>query len=325
MSILAALLGGGSALLGGAISGIGQQRAAEAQLQARLDAINAANSAREGLFGSAIGGSFLGGYGTEDIFGTRVDPEAALYNPVDITESQAQTIAGNLQNFPAIGILTDLTNEFIDEQAMNRLNRLFPGATENIGQIGENTSALLRGELPADVVSEIINDTQSIGGQLGTPGTSSSQTLKHLGLNRLQAIQQGQSMFSSFVDLANRSISPVGNQLRPQDHFLNPSERMQADIHQAELEQQGRLSSAILAAAPDPAAAGLFNAELTAQMMNAGMTAGAGAGINTGIGAATLGAGISNAGSLAASFLMQPRGGGFQPAVQPSTVNNYYS
>lgn len=321
-AIAAAVIAGGASLAGSAISARGQQQAAEAQIQARLDAINAANTAREGIFGDVAAGRFLGQFGFEDTFGTRVDPEAALYHPVDITESQREAIQGNLDNFDLSAALADQSNQFIDEQALARLDRVFPGATENIGQIGENTTALLRGELPPDLLAEITRDTQSIGGQLGTPGTTSANTLRHLGLNRLDAINQGTSMFTSFVDLANRSISPVGNQVRPQDSFLAPSERLRADILQSELEQQGRLSAAVLAAQPDPAAASLFNAELQAQMVNAGLTAGAGAGINTGIGAQTLGAGISNAGQIAASYFLQGQRQEFQP--QQPQVNNYY-
>ena len=289
--ITAAVIGA----VGAGVAAKGAHDTAKSQVAARDAAIKAANKRRRKLFEQIQNGNFQGEFNQEDVFGSSVDPLAALYRPVDINESQANGILGNQENLGIAASLSGSTNEYVTEQALQRISALFPGARDNIAQIGENTSALLRGELPPDVVSGIIRDTQSMGGQLGTPGTTGPNTLRHLGLNRLQAVQQGQSMFSSFVDLANRSISPLANQVTPQQSFLAPSERIRADLLQAELEQQGRLSSAVLAAQPDPAAAGIFNAELQSQLVAAGLTSAG----SSGAGLQSLGNGLQSVSSSA--------------------------
>ena len=106
-------------------------------------------------------------------------------------------------------------------------------------------------------------------------------------------------MFTQFTQLANQAISPVAARSRPQDSFLSPSERMRADIMQAELEQQGRLSSAILAASPDPAASNLFGGELAGQITAAGIASGSG--VNQGAGLQALGAGVTQVGRRASN------------------------
>jgi hypothetical protein len=281
------------AIVGGVISAYGESESNDAQIAQRRAISQAGLDAVTGMNSRAVSGDYYG-FGLDDIFGTKVDPEAALYHPVDITDSQRQTILGNLANFDDASKLAELTSDKVVELDMKRMRTLFPNFDENLEQFSGVTGALLRGQNPYgdEDVLNIVSDRSSLAGALGTPGGSFPATLKDLGLNRIDLGLKGAGLFQDFLRSAD-AISPLNAQFRPQQSFLNPSERLQADIRQRENEQQANLTSAIIAASPDPAAAGLFGAEFQARLGLAG--AELGSSINLGNPYAAIGQGVSTA------------------------------
>lgn len=203
-----------------------------------------------------------GEYGSlEDIFGSRLDPEAFLYEPVDITQSQLDTISGNIQAFPGALQLTQMVNPSIWQNDLARIRKLMPTYDDSRDLYLGTTKSLLAGQLPFQDVEDIVSNRSGISGMLGTPGGGRNATLRDLGMSRLTAQQQGASMFQQFIQMAE-AISPVSAQLRPQQMMFSPQERLQSDILQRSLEQQGRASAAMAEAMPDPAAAGMANAQI---------------------------------------------------------------
>lgn len=314
MSFWVAGISAAASIGGSVIEANSAKKSAKSELEARQSALDGYLRANNQAIGNATRGSFLNQYGTADIFGTKVNPEAALYNPVDLSGSQLDSIYGNLAAGQAASDLSSQTNQAVDAQALAHQERISPGFSENYGQINSQIGDYLSGEIPQDVREQILRETAGVGGQLGTPGTSGATMNRNLGLTSLDLANRGQSLFGSMTQLANSYISPQQNQMTPQSSYLNPSERLQADIRQRENATQANLNAAMLAAEADPGAAGLYNQELQAQLSAAGISAGIAGSTNTGIGGQTFGAGLSSAaglfGSIAAGNRNNGGGGG---------------
>lgn len=319
------------AVAGGLISSSGQKSTDKANAAARDAAYKKALGSINKLTGQAADGNFHG-YGMEDIFGSKVDPEAALYHPVDISNSQAQSIGGNLANFESASALANFANEDNQTQDLKRINRLFPGFDQNMDKYSGITSSLLSGQNPFgnEDVLDIVSDRQSLSGTLGTPGGAGNATLKDLGLNRLDLASKGAGMFTDWVKTAD-AVNPVNSQFRAQQSFLTPSERLDADIRQRENEQSGILSAAYLAASPDPGAAGLFNLDFSSQVgLGSAML---GSAVNLSNPYAALGQGVSNAATAYGQYRQgQQRqnqygygAGTYTPQQQPAYYAGGYS
>jgi hypothetical protein len=197
-------------------------------------------------------------------FGDNLDPTAFIYNPVDVSQSQLDTISGNINATASATDLASRVNSSIWENDLNRIRTLMPGYDSYADSYLGTTASLQAGVLPYSDVMGIIGDTNSLAGSVGTPGGSRSTTLKDLGLSRMDAMNQGNSMFTDFVNL-QQTISPVEQQMTAQDSFLTTSERLQADIEQAAMTQQGNSSAEIARAAADPADSAITNAEMAMQ------------------------------------------------------------
>lgn len=193
------------------------------------------------------------------IFGTV--PEAVLYEPVDLTDSLLRTVAGNQAALPGATALTGGINRALTDQALERINRLFPNYAQTASNVGSAAEALSRGELPFEDVMDIVSNRSSLAASLGTPGGSRPATLRDLGLSRLEAINAGNSLFQQMVKSASE-IDPITRHSSPQTFMLDPATRLTADITQAENVQASGQSAANLAAQPDPVSRGLAQLEI---------------------------------------------------------------
>ncbi len=302
---LGGIIGGIGSIIGGGISAIGASSAAAAAQKARDQAFSE-------------GQSLINSYaGDTAAFGSKPDPNAFLYNPVDITQSQLDTIQGNLKAFPSALQLVNQVNPSIWGNDLSRIRTLMPQFDEARDSYIGTTRSLQQGRLPFSDVMDILGQSGGITGSIGTPGGGRAATLRDLGQSRLSAMTQGNSMFQNFLQMAE-AISPVAAQIRPQSQFLTPSERLQADIMQASLTQQGNASSALAAAMPDPAANAVANANIGLSMARIG-----GAGANTGgLPAMSLGNGIAQGAGMFARYYDNPYSG-YAGSVAPA--NTYLS
>ena len=255
--------------------------AANAQAQARIKGINAAEAARQGLVNQALGGNFLGRYGTEDIFGRR--PVGIPYVPVNIKKSLTRSVNDNREiGLPAALDFSTAVNERFSGDVLrlnlDRARTLYPGYDSAVSSYTGATKDLLEGRLPFEDVLGIVSDRQSLSGAIGVPGGAGSATLKDLGLSRLGAIETGAKMFQSFLTTQANAVSPIPQLVRPDQIFdytmLTPATRLSADITQQQLKQQSLQSAEFLAAGPDPAAQALFGAQYQALPYVAGANAG---------------------------------------------------
>lgn len=285
----AGLIGAGGSLLGGALSAFGAGSAAKA-----------AQKAQDQAYGQAV--STIQGYaGDSAAFGTKPDPTAFLYNPVDITQSQLDTIAGNLKALPSALELVGKVNPSIWANDLQRIRTLVPQFDAARDSYMGTTRMLQEGRLPFSDVMDILGNSAGLGAAMGAPGGNRALSMRDLGQTRLSAMQQGNSMFQNMIQIAE-AISPVSAQMRPQSMFLTPSERLQADIMQRALEQQGNASAALAEAMPDPAANATANAMIGLQMARFGAAGSVGGG---GLGLQALGGAIGQgAGAFAQYYAM---------------------
>jgi|GEM_PF-4627027 len=270
-------------VIGAGISAYGQSASQKSAAKAKQAAYDRARQTIQGY--SSKGSDWLAA-----AFGDSLNPEEFLYKPVDLTASQLRTIRGNQKAAPEAIDLTKTVNPAIWENDTSRIRSLMPQFDAARDSYMGTTRRLQEGVLPFSDVMDITAKSSSAAAASGTPGGSRNATLRDLGLSRLDAMQQGNSMFANFVQVAQQ-ISPVEHQMRPQQMFFTPQERAQLDIEQAALEQQGRASAELARAMPDPAQAALANATIGIDMASLGGSYSP----SSGAGGAALGQGIQTA------------------------------
>jgi hypothetical protein len=198
-------------------------------------------------------------------------PEHAPYEPIDLTQSQIDTIRGNLSSLALAGDLSDKTNDIILAQDLKRIRALVPEYDTNINRMGDVTRDLLLGRLPYGDILDITANRSELSANMGIPGGGANATLRDLGLSQMGAIQQGGSMFQQMLQAA-QAVNPHERRMTPQQMFFTPQQRAELDITQAQLKQQSEQSRFNLEAMPDPTAAGRFQLELAALGLQGGGT-----------------------------------------------------
>lgn len=181
-------------------------------------------------------------------------PKAAEYKPIDFSDEQKKTIAGNFDALHAGNELVQGTNKLITGEALRRATRMIPDYKQNMALQGANANALLSGNLPYDDVLDIIANRGEAGNIIGTPGGSAPATLRDLGLSRLDAMKTGAGLMSGMVDIAQK-INPVERQFLPQSMYLNPTDRIQLGMQQNQLIQQSDQNKYNIEAAATPSQA----------------------------------------------------------------------
>jgi hypothetical protein len=108
-----------------------------------------------------------------------------------------------------------------------------PSITGLTSKASGNINSYLSGQIPTDVMDEIRNAGAAWGVQSGMPGSGAdnNMTLESLGLSSLDLAKEGQADYMNF-------LTGVGSQMMP---------------------VQEQMTAANVAAAPDPATAGMWN------------------------------------------------------------------
>ncbi len=236
--------------------------------------------------------SMLDGADGRAIFGSV--PEAALfetkpYVPINYGQVQATTINDNITALPKIDELTSALNASLRADSGLRIENFAPGFQANLKTLTNAAGSLVNGRLPYSDVMDIVANRGELAGSLGTPGTATNATLKDLGLSRLSAMQSGADMMTRIGNLVEQ-IDPISQRSRAVDWTLNPSQTVplaQADAQfgatydqmERSLSQQSEQNANNLAAMADPAAAGMFAANM---QLAGGAPYGSGGGANTG-------------------------------------------
>lgn len=222
----------------------------------------------QSLGGSLIGLA-LGAYGKK----TAV-PKLPEINPAQV---QKDTVAGNLAVLPQSRALAQAINISNADQFSVVLNRLFPGQLDQVNSIVKSE---LRGEVPQDVLSQTINQTNAQAASLGLQGS------------QFQVGLTGNAFFNQSTAIQQRGLQHFGAlaAMRPQQFdvtsmFLSSQQRLGFAVSDRTQRFQHDLLSAQVAAAPNPSDVALaqgfdslFNTIETTAISLAGSALGGGLG-----------------------------------------------
>lgn len=214
--------------------------------------------------------SFLGGFATGPT-GSAVTggPMVSNYSPIyggipgvpDPTVSTRSAIAGNATNLPQLQNLGAGINSFNQAQALQGLEQSVPGLAKLNQQSSTNIAQELAGEVPDDVVNNLITSAAERGILTGSPGSPNANAayLRALGLTSLGQKQTGQANLTAAVARA------------PQVPLFNLSSMMTTP----EMVQDADLTRNIYASAPVPEAAGKYAEDLYLKRLAAAKKLGA--------------------------------------------------
>lgn len=191
---------------------------------------------------------------------TQGGPSGLGYNPqVPLPTTTAPgAVAGNIGSLGSIYGVAGPLNQFQQGQAALGLQKNLPGYTGLIAQSSQNIAQELRGEVPSDVVNEILQSAAERGITTGSPGSPNANAayLRALGLTSLGMQQQGEQNLTAAI-----GRTPQAAPLDVSRFLVTP-----------EQQQEAAVANALYGAAPNPTA--VAGANLGAA--SAGLAAGRG-------------------------------------------------
>ena len=203
------------------------------------------------VIGSLIKGA-LGGYGKK--------PEVPQYKPVDPTQEQQKTIAGNLSAMPEAQKLAGGVNKFNLEQLQQMLDGLMPGYGNIQNQMSTNLQSQLKGEIPADVQAQVQNSAaaRAIGGGFGGTGMHGNLVARDFGMTSYGITQQAMDSATRWTQATAGMAQPM--MMDVSSMFLSPQQRMAYAFQNNENKFNRDWMANQIKASPDPFRAGLGDA-----------------------------------------------------------------
>lgn len=189
------------------------------------------------IAGALVGGA-LGAYGKK--------PEIPDLPNINASESMGKAYDANLAN---LGKAEQLATN-VDTFNQNELNRLIdlqlPGGSQ---QIKNNIMAELHGELPQDVINQILRTTseRSVAGGFQDTQFARALTAQDIGLNSLALTERGLNSAQKWLA---QSVAP---RMDISSAFYTPQQMLAFDINERNSRYQNQLLKNQVAAAPDPA------------------------------------------------------------------------
>lgn len=189
--------------------------------------------------------------------GSNLPGSATNYNPIyggkpnvpNPTSTANAAISGNLGNWSGLYQLGSNINTANQNQLLQNLNLGLPNYNEMTQKASQNIGNELAGQVPQDVVNQIIQSAAERGIATGTTGSPNENTalLRALGLTSLNLQQQGNQDLSAAVART------------PQAPLFNYSSMLTTPEEQ----QQAEMAANLYASAPNPMQSAL-NAEAVA-------------------------------------------------------------
>lgn len=180
--------------------------------------------------------------------------------------SANQAIRGNISLLPNLRNLSGQVNQFNLNQLYNQLNKAIPGLSGLQANAAANIGSALAGELPPDVLNQILTNAAEFGVASGTggggrdvadiaPGSLAGHAgLRSLGLSSLDQTRWGAGALTSAL-----AGAPRVDLLNPASFFITP-----------EQQQEANWLNSLISAAPDPEAAFQRALSLNSAGMNRG-------------------------------------------------------
>ena len=183
------------------------------------------------------------------IFGTK--PKVAPFIPVDLSVEQGKATASNLANYPNIQALID---------------KMIPGFSDAESAGVANAASEIKGQIPDDVAAQVQRSAafKELQGGFDTGGGTPNQAgltiaPRDLGLTSLGLQQQGQNSLQLWSSIAQQLSQPYLITTQDETNIAQSNNAGQ----QATAQAQDNVN-----AAPNPAAAGLFNFQTAQNQQN---------------------------------------------------------
>ena len=212
--------------------------------------------------------------------GTLTPGQVNYYNPAyggiptvpDPNATASAAISGNAANLGAgEGVASNL-NAFNQSQLLGQYNMAIPNYSALTATASGNTQQQLNGQVPTDVINQLLTSSAERGISGGSPGSANSNAayLRALGLTSIGQQQTGMSNLHQLT-----ADAPIAKQYDPSSMFVTP-----------EQQQSAQMASNLYASAPQPAAAAqnAINLATPAKTSNAPWWAKAGEPTNLGSG-----------------------------------------
>ena len=261
---IGALAGGALNFLGGKSQSDATEEAFEKQQEMLLIAAHQLTSSFDDVIGQVEENPSL-------FAGSKV--VGAPYKPISLAGSQKDAISANQGNLEQILGLVGETNKATIRNDLSRVNQLFPDYQNTLNSLSSSAASLSSGQLPGDVLQNIVGNRAGTSGAANTFGGGGPATLKDLGLSSLDAINQGQSMFQNILQAADQFVSPISRQTAAPQFFTSPQESTGLNLQQAQLQQGSEQNINNLNAQADPGANLLMQLQLARGSGQAGALA----------------------------------------------------
>ncbi len=175
----------------------------------------------------------------DDMLGRK--PKPPEVPELSLPEEQKKAVAANLAIAPEAAKLA----EFSQEQITKMMEMAIPGFTGMLGKTSGNIQALLRGEIPLDVSTEVKRQgaARSLSGGFGGTGAASNLVARDLGLTSLGIQREGRTSFESWLGKMEQLYSPsqalfTGMMITPQQQFAAATQERDIQAQQDWLTEQ---------------------------------------------------------------------------------------
>lgn len=161
------------------------------------------------------------------------------------TTTQGPAITGNMPNLAGLYGLAGSVNQFSQQQAPLGLQTNLPGYQQMTQQSSQNIGQQLQGQVPSDVINEILQGAAERGIMTGSPGSANANAayLRALGLTSIGQQQAGEQNLTQAI-----GRTPQAQNLQLPPFLVTP-----------EQQQQAAAANAIYGAAPNPTAVSQAN------------------------------------------------------------------
>lgn len=155
--------------------------------------------------------------------------------------SAGSAIGANIANLNNLLNLTGQVNAFNQNQALNQVRTGLPLYDQMVAESSNNILDQIQGNVPGDVLDEILRVAAERGIMTGTTGSQNANAamLRALGLTSLDLMQRGEQNLTGAIGRTPRGplFDPSGMMVRPDDY------------------QSAQMAANLYASAPDPMAA----------------------------------------------------------------------
>ncbi len=144
----------------------------------------------------------------------------------DPTQTAAAAAAGGQANLPALSGLSGGVNQFNTNQQLQQLQAMIPGYTDASAKSSQNILAELSGQVPSDVINQIIQSSAERGVLTGGGPNANAAYLRALGLTSIGQQNAGEQHLAGAI-----ARTPRPQLFRPDQYFTTPQQQQEAQLY----------------------------------------------------------------------------------------------